>query len=228
MSPAPGVVDSGDGDLSIARCLAQPDDKQCTIVLSDGRSFELAAAAPELELAQLGRRVDAALLAQLEHAAERRRLARRIFAQLARRPTARARVRERMLRETQDVRALDMVLGEFAAQGLLDDRAFARQFIDDQLRARAIGPLSLLQRLAQQGVAPEIAHGVVAEMIDFEREVELATRALGRRVGSKRIDAREQMRQQRFLRSRGFGGRAIRAALAQTTGREAADGDTIE
>jgi regulatory protein len=228
MRPAPGAADSGDGTLSIARCVAQPDDRQCTIVLSDGRSFELAAAAPELAQARPGRRVDAELLAQLEHAAERRRLARRVFAELARRPAARARIRERLRRETQDEPALETVLDEFAAQGLLDDRAFASQFIEDQLRARAIGPLSLLQRLAQQGVPLQLAQSAVGEAVDFEREVELATRALGRRAAGKRIDAREHSRQARFLRSRGFGARAIRAVLGRIEAADAADGDTID
>ena len=230
MSSAPGAAGWGDGVLSIAHCIARPEDRTCTVVLSDGRHFELAASAPELEFAVAGRRVDVALFGQLEHAAERRRLARRVFALLNRRPTTRARLREKLLTETQDTMALDAVLAEFEAQGLVDDRAFAAQFVEDQLRARCIGPLSLLQRLGVQGVPPQAAQAAVRELLPHERECEVAQRAIERRAGwASDKSPQAKARARRFLRARGFRAAAIAAALSQSfASRTAKDGESID
>jgi regulatory protein len=196
--------------------------------LSDGEQLELAHDAPELARLQIGQAVPAATLAALRSAATRKRMAKDVFQLLKRRPLTRARLRERLRRDCDDLGAIDAVLAQCAEQGLIDDRRFAELFLEDQLRARAIGPLSLLHRMAQQGVPPELARSVVSERIDSEREVELATRALGRRAIRAGMDAREHMRQQRFLRSRGFGARAIAAALRPASAGEAADGDAID
>jgi len=214
----PLTPDPGPRAATVARIHLDENAGHAIVQLDDGSQFELAHDAPELGRLAVGAEVGAAARDALESAATRKKLARSVFALLGRRALTRARLRERLARDCEDHDAIDAVLDQFQARGLIDDRRFAELFLEDQLRARAIGPLSLLQRMAQQGVPRALAEDVVRENVDFEREAGLARRALAKRRRANGDPAREHARHQRFLRSRGFGGRAIAAALREVEG----------
>jgi regulatory protein len=58
---------------------------------------------------------------------------------------------------------VERVLGRLGELGLVNDFAFAREWIDRRMRARRLSPRALLAELEAKGVAPETAEAALAE-----------------------------------------------------------------
>jgi len=201
---------AGDGELSIARVVAEPEGGGCQVVLSDGNALEMAADAAELQGLAPGRALTREELAGLRRAEARRRAARKVFAWLERRPLSRSRLFARLCALDFEPEVVDPVLDEFEVQGLVDDRSFAEAFIRDQLRRRPVGSLYLRSKLRLQGIAADVAESSVREALPAERELELAMDALARRG-----KVQDPARALRFLLGRGFRDSLARRVVAQ-------------
>jgi regulatory protein len=207
-------------DVHIVRVDLDAESRTLRVVLSDGAIAEVAPDAPEVRGLSAGQLLDARQRGALQAAAARKAAARAALRLLARRRYSRARLRERLLRAGADEAPTDAVLEQLAAQGLLDDRDFARAFAADQLARRPVGRAWLLARLRSQGVAREDARAGVGEVVPAERELELARQALAarRRVPARAASAVAEMR---FLVARGFPPTVARQAV-QASGLERA------
>jgi regulatory protein len=218
-SSVPAETGAGGGDLSIAR-LVEEEGRGTEVLLSDGSSLRVAGDAPELLRLELHRPLTAAELKGLRAAADRREIARRVFAWLQRRAQARGRLRQKLIDLEFSPVSVDAVLDQFEARGFLDDEKFARLFVGDQLRKRPVGALWLLAKLREQGVGRDIAERVVAEDLPPEAELAEARRALG-----KRSSAEDPVKSLRFLSGRGFRQSIARRAAAERFHGDAGAGD---
>lgn len=145
----------------------------------------------------------------------------RAIALLARREYGRAELKARLLSSGARIEegpsrngdAVDAVLDELAALGLLSDERYANAMV-----ARKAGSYSrraILETLKMQGVHQETIEGALAE---HAVDDETAMRQLWqRRFGQAPADDREKARQVRFLQSRGFALSAIFKLLRSVT-----------
>lgn len=194
-----------------------------TVVLVDGTRFELAPEAPEARGITPGLRLAPARRSELEYAAVRKQIARQVFALLDRRARTRAELRERLLARGYESAPVELVLDQCVAQGLVDDLAFARQWVAAQQRRRGVGARWLHARLRSLGVEEETVRAVLGEVREDTDEIAEALRALA----TRRLDLEAEVhrrRAARFLQSRGFSSSAILGALERAR-RAARSGD---
>jgi len=180
-----------------------PERGRLTIRASDGTTWEVAPSAPEVGELGLGSPVDDAVRRALDAAASRKAVARDAMRLLGRRFYSRRRLRLRLLQKDHPEAAVEAVLDELAAQGLLDDCRFAAAWCRDQLARRPVGARWLRSGLRDQGVDDGAIDEALAELLPPEREEEACRKALASRHYPLHED-RDRARALRFLASRGF------------------------
>ncbi|MEN8008445.1 MAG: regulatory protein RecX [Candidatus Krumholzibacteriota bacterium] len=190
-------------------------DNSVILILDDGSSLELAEESVPPGLPETGEMLSVELLAELRLAAERKQVARMIFAMLDRRLQPLARIRDKAAEKGYSVAAVDAVLEQMASRGLYSDRRYAEAYCRDCLATKAVGRRYLIDKLRGKRVSPTVAVAVAGEVLDDRTEAELAVRAAA--VRWKRIKDPGEMKSLakvvRFLQSRGFNaGTANRAA----------------
>ncbi len=140
--------------------------------------------------------------------------------QLTVRQRTRAELQAALARKNVPAEAADEVLDRFTEVGLLDDAAFARDWVAAGAR-RQRGRRVLAQELAQKGVAPELIDEALAGQEpgdDLEVALALARRKAGSLAGLDR-----QVRYRRLcgvLQRRGFSGAVISDVVRQVLGEQ--------
>lgn len=188
------------------------------VVLEGGRSLEIAPASLPAGLPDIGRTVPADLVAELELAAERKKVARTIFAMLDRRLQPVARIRRKLTERGHSTAAVDAVLAQMQEQGLYDDRRYAEAFCRDCLLNRAVGRRYLVSKLREKQVPAPVAAAAADATLDEETEQDLARQAACARWKRQRdpADQKSLAKVVRYLQGRGFhAGLANRAARAE-------------
>jgi len=133
---------------------------------------------------------------------------------LARREYACLELRRKLLSKGFEAPVIDQVLTQLQANHSLSDERFLEGFI----RARTnqgYGPLRIQQECQQRGLTREF----IAEALDMNNAVwmERVHEVRQKRFGqSLPREAREKMKQMRFLQYRGFTNTQIKAALTET------------
>lgn len=192
------------------------------IVLDYGEELELAIGSlpPEIPTdgSGLGGSISSPLLAVLRLAAERKKVARRLFSLLDRRLMPMARLRQKLLDEEYSPEAVDDVLDQVQDSGVYSGRIYAEAFCRDRLRGRPVGRRDLLQKLREKQIPAGIAAEVVAEVLDSETEAELAREAARRKWRTVRgaPDQKAQQKVARHLQSRGFSANLVWDAVRGT------------
>lgn len=148
--------------------------------------------------------------------------------QLTVRARTEAELRAALTRRNVPTEAVDEVVERFSGVGLLDDAAFARDWVaggERRLKSRR----SLAQELSAKGVDRETIEGALAGL-DDETELEVA-RALARRKAAATLGLDYSVRYRRLagaLARRGFSGSVValivREALLESADGEAASG----
>lgn len=209
MTPAPEPV--------LVDC--RRDEGTVTLSLSDGEILEVAPDSLPENMPAVGEPLPAPLLDRLRAAAERKRIARRLFQLLNRRLYAIAVLQRKLQAEGFDRVSIKEVLAQFAERGLHSDRKFALAYCRDSLRRRPVGRRLLRAQLHQRQVSGSVADEVVAEVLTREQEEELALQAGRKRWLRSRpaASAAGEAAVVRFLMGRGFG-----AALARRVARRTA------
>ena len=131
---------------------------------------------------------------------------------LATRPRATAELRDRLTRAGYAAPVVEEVVERLTQLGLLDDEAFARQWVGERSGRRGLS--ALIAELGARGVEREIAERAVRDSGVDEQEAarELALAHL-RRVAS--LPLRQQMtRIGAALARRGYGPEVVREAVA--------------
>jgi len=195
------------------------------LTLDTGHQYELAPGSLPADLPGPGEVVPVSVLAAIALAAERKLVARRLFALLDRRLQPVARLRDKLIARGHSEEAVTAVLEQMREQGLYSDRRYAEAFCRDCLLNRAVGRRYLVQKLWEKQVDKNLATAVVAEILDPDTEARLAdkaARARWRRMQGP-TDYKALARVVRFLTGRGFG-----AGLANGAARRAQPVDDLE
>jgi regulatory protein len=123
---------------------------------------------------------------------------------LARRARSESEVRDALARSNFDGPAIEGAIGKLKDLGLIDDRAFSRQWIEERGQGKGLGPRRLLGELRLKGVDPETAERALEEAgVDDQTQAnEIAARLL-RKVAGRSL-AQQAMRLQQMLLGRGF------------------------
>lgn len=175
----------------------------------------------------VGLELDEALLRRLTTAADAEAALRAALRMLARRAFARADLGRRLRKRGHAVPAASAALDRLAGMGLLDDAAFARQFVASRA-ARGHGPSRIARELGQLGVARELADAALAER-DAAGEDDGATprRLIAgrlRQLGDLPV-ATLRRRLLLYLSRRGHTGPAIQRLVREAIAARASDAD---
>ncbi len=176
------------------------------LVLDSGDSFEIAATSLPEGLPQVGEIVPTQVLGEIRDASERKLVARKIFAMLDRRLQPVARIQDKLEDRGFRPDIVRAVLEQMQERGLYSDRNYAEAYCRDCLLSKAVGRRYLISKLREKRVSVSLASEVVAEILDREREEELARRAArlkwARLRGAK--DSKATAKVVRYLLGRGF------------------------
>jgi len=154
----------------------------------------------------IGESISSPLLAELRLAAQRKKVARRIFSLLDRRLMPVAKIRAKLLTEEFEEAAIEAVLEQMRQRGLYSDRVYAAAYCRDTLTTRLVGKRYLEGKLWGKQVPMDIAREVVAENLDDESETELAHKAASwkwQRMHGQ-CDRKAEEKVARYLIGRGF------------------------
>ncbi len=182
------------------------ENESVFLTLDQGEVLELALSSVPANLPEIGESISSPLLAEIRLAAERKQVARRVFAMLDRRLMPLARLRQKLIDREFSEPAIDAVLEQMGQQGLYSDRVYAAAYCRDTLAGKLVGRRYLEKKLWEKQVPSNIARDVVAENLDDETESNLAHRAAEWkwcRMGG-RLDRKAEEKVARYLVGRGF------------------------
>jgi regulatory protein len=135
---------------------------------------------------------------------------------------------ERQLREALEKRGIppEVATGlveRYVEVGLLDDRAYARVWVESRVRTRGLGRMALRQELRRKGVADELIEQALSE-VDPQDAFDAAVEQVRPRVArcTLPLTAGDERRLIAFLARRGHSPQAardaVRAAAAEVAG----------
>jgi regulatory protein len=144
---------------------------------------------------------------------------RQAYRYLASRSQTRRELRDRLQGRGYTVGVIDNVLRALEAEGYVDDRKFALNWVRYRLQNKPIGRRRLAWELQRRGVPFESVEEVLREVYSEFDEVALAEQAMLKRLRFKGglQSPRERQRYVRYLFSLGFDADTIAAALAATS-----------
>jgi regulatory protein len=121
---------------------------------------------------------------------------------LARRDHSHRQLRDKLLKRDFTADEIDDALQGLRRDGLLDEERFAESYIH-QRAAKGFGPLRIRHELKEQGIHGDLVGRLMEAYADGW--VESMQRQRQKRFGLELPeDARERMKQARFLQNRGF------------------------
>jgi regulatory protein len=166
-------------------------------------------------------------LEALRRAEQQRRACQDVLRLLNYRPRSTAEVRSRLRDRGYDEAQVAAAVARFQELGLLDDRAFARAWVQDRQDLRPRGRQGLAAELRRKGLAPEVIAETLDEAVDDEGEAAQAlalARARARSLAGLERPAFFR-RLQGFLARRGFASevvaQVVRQVWAQVSGQDA-------
>ena len=179
-----------------------------------------------LDLA-IGLRPDQALdereLAALRSEADYRRALDRVLRFLGYRPRSLAEIESYMAGKAVTPATRERVTRRLTELALIDDRAFARWWVEDRCRHRPRSRRALAFELTRKGVAPGIAAEAVSQVSDEDAALEAAAPRAAR---LRHQDADLALRRlTAFLQRRGFDVATSLAAARATLARSVGEGD---
>jgi regulatory protein len=123
---------------------------------------------------------------------------------LARRARSETEVRDALTRSSFDRAIVDMTLARLSDLGLVDDLAFARQWIEERGEGKGLGPRRLLAELRAKGVDQDTVRQAIEEVgLDDEAQARELAAGLLRKVANRPL-GQQAMRLQQMLVGRGF------------------------
>ena len=111
-----------------------------------------------------------------------------------------------MITQGFDQDTIEETIQKGAAAGLLDDRLFAKLWVEDRLLYHPLSRRAVTQELAEKGIAPEITNEILEERYPPEKEKEIALKLAQTRLARyQNLDQdRRIQRTVAFLTRRGF------------------------
>jgi regulatory protein len=168
----------------------------------------------------VGRTVDAELHARLTTAADAEAAFRTLGRALERRGFARADLGRRLVRKGHPRDAVEAALERAAGLGLLDDDAFARNYVETR-SARGRGPSRLQRDLMAMGVERSVIDRALAAGWPEDSDRTSVPQALATKRAAQLGDLPRPVKRRRvlaFLARRGFAGRDITELVSRVVG----------
>jgi regulatory protein len=134
---------------------------------------------------------------------------------IAYRPRSEREVRDRLRKRDYSETAIEIAIEKVTGWGYLDDRDFARLWVDNRVQHRPRGERLLAQELRQKGIDSDVIATVLDEtdLNEHAAALELA-RKRAPRLASLDAQTRER-RLSQYLARRGYGWDVIRPVLSQ-------------
>jgi regulatory protein len=207
------VIEAGRGRAArITALVPEPRGPGSVRIEVDGERF--ASVSPDVVRTHglhVGREVDETLRARLEAEADVEAAYRTALRSIERRSFARADLGRRLLRKGHAHEAVEAALARAAEQGLLDDSAFAVNYVETR-SARGRGPLRLTRDLLAMGVERGIVdRAVAAHLRESEGNGDIPLALASKRAAQLRDLPRPVKRRRvlAYLARRGFSGREV-------------------
>jgi regulatory protein len=129
-------------------------------------------------------------------------------------PRTESQLREALLKRGLPVEVADGLVARYVEVGLLDDRAYARMWVESRMRTRGLGRMALRQELRRRGVADEVIEEALSDL-DPEDTFDAAVRQVRPRVArcALPLSAADERRLLAFLGRRGHSPESSRQAL---------------
>jgi regulatory protein len=207
------VIEAGQGRAArITALVPEPRGPGSVRIEVDGERF--ASVSPDVVRTHglhVGRELDETLRARLEVEADVEAAYRTALRSIERRSFARADLGRRLLRKGHAHEAVEAALARAAEHGLLDDTAFAANYVETR-SARGRGPLRLTRDLLAMGVDRGIVdRAVAAHARESAGNGDLPLTLASKRVAQLR-DLPRRVKRRRvlaYLARRGFTGREV-------------------
>lgn len=185
----------------------QKRNRERVNVYIDGR-FAFGLAAIEAARLKVGQLLTDEEIARLKERDQVERAVQGALGLLSYRPRSEAEIRQRLREKGHDEATVAEVLARLRRVGLVDDRAFARYWVDNRFQFNPRGVFALRQELRQKGVDDATIEGVLATY-DEEAAAQRAAEEAARRL--QHLDpAAFRRRLGGYLRRRGFSFALIR------------------
>ncbi|MEO1646140.1 MAG: RecX family transcriptional regulator [Chloroflexota bacterium] len=131
---------------------------------------------------------------------------------LSYRPRSIQEIRRRLAKKGYEEVVIESAIERMVKYGYLDDRAFAKFWIESRNRGKPRGKRALQYELRQKGISNAIIRELLDEMVDEESGAYKAAQKRVRRMrGKTEFEFRKKVGA--FLQRRGFGFEAVRQAL---------------
>jgi len=131
-----------------------------------------------------GQALSEADLEALRQAERKQRACRDALRLLSYRPRSTAEVRQRLARRDYDEDQIEAAVARLQELSLLDDRAFARAWVENRQVFRPRGRRALASELWQKGLAREVIDEVLDSMLDEGDEAQQALALARKRAGA--------------------------------------------
>jgi regulatory protein len=136
---------------------------------------------------------------------------------LERAPRSARDLRRKLLLKGEPEADVDTTIERLTAAGLLDDAAYARAFVRSKVSSQGFSRRRLQLELAKRGVAPEVAHAAIVEMLHDDDVDESANIERVARKKLRALKGLDQDTQQRrlfaYLARRGYDVDEVRAVM---------------
>ena len=129
-------------------------------------------------------------------------------------PRTEAQLREALLKRGLPEDVVEGLIARYVEVGLLDDRAFARMWVESRMRTRGLGRTALRHELHRRGVPDDVVAEALAD-IDPEEALDAAVLQVRPRVVrcGVPLSAADERRLLAFLARRGHSPEAARRAV---------------
>lgn len=133
---------------------------------------------------------------------------------LSYRPQSSHEIRQKLSKKGYEEAVIEAAIERMTRMGYLDDRSFARFWIESRSRSKPLGKQALRFELRQKGIADAIVRELLDELVD---ESDAAYQAAAGRVNRMKGHSQREFKQKlgAFLQRRGFRYDAVNQALNQ-------------
>lgn len=183
-----------------------------SIFVDDKYSFALSESGLLNAGIKIGQELSPEELIQLKETASEDKGIYRVLDLIARRPRSEGEIRDYLKRKKYEGEEIEKILNALSIKGHIDDKDFARRWIESRRLLKSTSRRKLQLELRQKKVNNEIIDKVMSE--DETDEVETIKELIAKKRSSTRY--RDQKKLMQFLARQGFNYSDIKQALAET------------
>lgn len=158
----------------------------------------------------VGQEIDRGAIGKLKKEAEIDKAYNRALSLIARRPRSEGELRDYLKRKKYDSPTADIILNKLSKVGLVDDKSFAKLWVENRRLLKATSLRRLRMELRQKHIKEEVIDEVLSEDQTDERDV------LRELVERKRSRYPDKLKFMRYLAGQGFSYDDIKSILDES------------